>query len=393
MKKVLIIFLFFASGIILNAKEGWNYKNYFRNDSAHVYSWDSTLNDWILSSSQEYSYYPDGKLGSIVEKSLLNGSFISKIDYLYDENGLLSVQLFYSWNMTWIPSARYLTTYNETNKIYEIMIQVYKSGDWENNRWQKNYKYDEEGRMTEFQMFYWRNNAWSLPTTDYSTYDVEGRLIKRVALYSNGSTDYQVLYNYDTNGLRSEIYAQYPSGTGWFNWWLNNYQYNDCGREISQIRYKGIITDWIPQTKTVLYTSLNSEEFPGKKVPVCHNGHTIYVSKNAVRAHLAHGDCIGECAIEKDTDIRGLEEKERPDRPPFTIYPNPATEKITINFDNDECEGSKRVELTDFYGILIRSFNVKDNSDLTINRDNLLSGKYYVRLVGKDVYSAVVIFK
>ena len=34
----------------------------------------------------------------------------------------------------------------------------------------------------------------------------------------------------------------------------------------------------------------------GNKVTVCHNGNLITVSTNALAAHLAHGDCVGECA-------------------------------------------------------------------------------------------------
>ena len=86
-------------------------------------------------------------------------------------------------------------------------------------------------------------------------------------------------------------------------------------------------------------------------------------------------------------------EREEYKKPPFTIYPNPARERITIKFEKDECKDLRRVELTDFYGKLVKSFNIKDNSDLTIYRGNLHSGKYYIRLIGKEVYSAVVIFE
>ncbi len=32
-------------------------------------------------------------------------------------------------------------------------------------------------------------------------------------------------------------------------------------------------------------------------VPVCHNNSIIFVSPNAVPAHVAHGDFIGDCII------------------------------------------------------------------------------------------------
>ena len=33
----------------------------------------------------------------------------------------------------------------------------------------------------------------------------------------------------------------------------------------------------------------------GKKVTICHKGKTITVSKNAVPAHVRHGDTLGPC--------------------------------------------------------------------------------------------------
>lgn len=392
MKKTVLLLLILNS-VILSAREDLNYKNYFRSDSSHVYVWDIGLNDWILSSSQINYYNGNGKLDSVIIKSLITGLNIGKSVFFYNEEGLVTEQLSYGWNKSWIPTVKNIISYNEYGSTSEILVQVYRTGEWINNRWQKNYTYDYAGRLTEYQMYYWQNNTWSLPTTDYSSYDELGRLVKRVAIYPNGKTDYQITYNYDASGLRSEMYAQYPSGTNWLNWWLFSFQYDNCGMQTSQIQYKGVITDWIPQSKTITFYSFNTDGFPGKKVPVCHNGHTIYVSKNAVQSHLAHGDCIGECIVEKETERRALEEKENAEKPPFTIYPNPAKEKITIRFKDDDNSETKRVELTDFYGKLIKSFDIKGNNDLVINRGNLLSGKYTIRLIGNEIFSTVVIFE
>jgi hypothetical protein len=43
----------------------------------------------------------------------------------------------------------------------------------------------------------------------------------------------------------------------------------------------------------------NNQENGGgaDKVTICHKGHTITVSRNALQAHLAHGDTIGSCEI------------------------------------------------------------------------------------------------
>ena len=147
-------------------------------------------------------------------------------------------------------------------------------------------------------------------------------------------------------------------------------------------------------SKAQYFYSPHFFEFKTKKVAICHNGHTIYVSINAVKAHLAHGDCIGECTVEEKPDYRhGYDDQDNHEKPPFTCYPNPGRDKITIKFDKDECKDLKRVELMDFYGTLLKTFNVKGNGDLTIYRNGLHSGKYYLRVGGEKIYSAVVIFE
>jgi hypothetical protein len=391
MKKLMLISILVSTVLFLNAKDGWDYRNYFRTDSTHVFSWDGGLSQWNLSTSQIFHYNADGNLNSVTEKLVSTGEYISKSENLYNEKGLLSGQNYYSWIGEWIPTGRNQIIYDEMDRISEILIQGYSSGEWINNRWQKNYKYDQDGHLVEFQMVYWYNNMWSPPTTDYSTYDDQGRLIKREALYSTGNTDYQVIFNYDSNGLRSEMFAQYPSGTNWFNWWLISYQYDDCGKQQSQIQYIGSLTEWIPSTKTITYNSFKTSQFPGNKVPICHNGNTIYVSKNAVNAHLAHGDCIGECTVEKKNSGQENKNEEKKQKPLFTVYPNPAWDKFTIKIDQDESCEPKRVELTDFYGKLLKNFSIKDNSDVTIYRNNLPKGTYFIRVVGRISYSKILI--
>lgn len=46
----------------------------------------------------------------------------------------------------------------------------------------------------------------------------------------------------------------------------------------------------------------------GKKVDVCHKGHTISISKSALPAHLAHGDKEGACKDNSDDDDQGEDE-------------------------------------------------------------------------------------
>jgi len=119
----------------------------------------------------------------------------------------------------------------------------------------------------------------------------------------------------------------------------------------------------------------------------------MYVIKKVLRRHLAHGDCLGTCpettgsqpalkeaAIEKGSEV------------PFTIYPNPASERITI-LRNGYDRGIWKVDILDFTGNSLRSETVSDSGEVTIERGGLVSGQYIVRIQGEQIYSLVVVFK
>ncbi|HPB01722.1 MAG TPA: FG-GAP-like repeat-containing protein [Bacteroidales bacterium] len=118
------------------------------------------------------------------------------------------------------------------------------------------------------------------------------------------------------------------------------------------------------------------------KVLICHNGHTLCVSENAVPAHLAHGDCLGECNFSLRSSIQ---ESVINDNYIFAdILPNPADESTAITivsgYDNVVV-----VELWNSVGKHIETiFNgfiaSEDRQILNISTTDLLSGIYYIKV-------------
>ncbi len=365
---------------------------YIKTDSAHVYTWNSTENAWIPSSVQLYTYN-NGKVIRILNLNYTTRSEQSKTEYSYNPAGLADTVTNYSYNNGWTALTRNVLFYDLRQRINEIWIQKWTNGIWTDDRKQINYVYDEFDRLLEFQSVYWRSNAWTQPAIDYSFYDEQGKLIRREAFNPNGSLDYQVICAYDGADLLSEMYAQYPSGTGWQKWWLVNYQYDDCGFKISQVQYAGLGNDWVPNTKTVNYSYFKPELYPDPKVPVCHYGSTMYVIKKVLKRHLAHGDCLGACP-EPEGAQPALKEAviEKKSEIPFTIYPNPASERITV-LRNGYDSGIWRVDILDINGNLLRSETVSDSGEVTIERGSLVSGQYIVKIQGEQIYNLIVVFK
>ena len=389
---VILIVIWSLSGIKVSGAASELLK-YFRTDSAYVYSWNSVNSSWAPASVQLYGY-SGGRITNLLAVDYTTRANQNKTEYLYNLAGQLEYEVNYYFDGIWKESTRNVYSYDEQNRISVIHIQKWINSDWADDRIQQNYVYDEYGRQTEFQAIYWRNGAWTSPTTDYSYYDPDGNLIRREAIYYTGRTDYQVIYTYNQFDVLSEAYSQYPGAVAgaWQNWWLVNCQYSNCIIKQSQIQYIGSGTQWIPGTRTEYFTYFRPELWTDGKVPVCRNGKTKYVDKNAVQNRLDHGDCLGPCpGTEGSSGVIKGSGVQMSKNIPFTIYPNPASERVTIKQKKNDAEISK-VELMDMNGNLLRSESACNTGEVTIERGGLISGQYIVRIYGEQVYNLIVVF-
>jgi hypothetical protein len=87
------------------------------------------------------------------------------------------------------------------------------------------------------------------------------------------------------------------------------------------------------------------------KVIICHNGHEICVSSNAVPAHLAHGDQIGPCASSRFAPRFEAEETIELSTG-LAVYPNPFSTGVNIKISN-KTEGVVKVTVRDINGKVI----------------------------------------
>jgi hypothetical protein len=122
----------------------------------------------------------------------------------------------------------------------------------------------------------------------------------------------------------------------------------------------------------------------GNKVNVCHNGHTICISVNAMQTHLDHGDLLGPCSLSKS----GGEVVEIPAQ--FGLeqnYPNPFNPSTTIRYGLPK---SSFVTLTVFNMLgqqiaqLVNEQQSAGYHDVVFNADGLASGVYFYRFHSGD---------
>jgi len=127
------------------------------------------------------------------------------------------------------------------------------------------------------------------------------------------------------------------------------------------------------------------------KVEVCHNGHTICISPNAVPTHLAHGDQLGACGEAQaacgavaSKDLHADDELEAT----VVAYPNPTENTTTISVTLTKA-GNYSVELFDMMGKLVKtvyagSFEEYENLEFDVDMTNLNTGVYMISVSNGD---------
>lgn len=125
------------------------------------------------------------------------------------------------------------------------------------------------------------------------------------------------------------------------------------------------------------------------KIKVCHKTSSpvnpwveICIDTNALNTHLSHGDYIGPCDFTKESD----EDLDEHHEFHFHLYPNPASEKVMIDFVSGE-EGTFRIEIVNMTGLVI--CQVEGNTEIgenirQLNLPGYAPGLYLVRLTLGD---------
>lgn len=213
-------------------------------------------------------------------------------------------------------------------------------------------------------------------------YDSQGRLEVLYGQYINGPVFWERTSVYDGNlsraaqrYLRQLKYDPVLKQNVLTNITFEDYSYNIYGN-VSEILYHGWTNnEWAVNGKAVYYYSL----LHGRKVSICHNGITLCVSVNAVKAHLEHGDKLGPCDFNTVSPPGRGNEKPNNTNLQFSLYPNPAGEVVTIKLPPGENP------FTDGYlihpsGRVLKTFRVTGMEEITISLGGIKPGNYVVRL-------------
>lgn len=142
-------------------------------------------------------------------------------------------------------------------------------------------------------------------------------------------------------------------------------------------------------TKTVIDSILINSIYSdnNKKVTICHNGNTITVSVNSLSAHLAHGDCVGECSNNNKSEQSTNHEIENnfENNIEILLIPNPNNGIFTVEFDDDNISNSnKEIVIYDILGNIVYKSYIKPQFRIDLSKQP--KGIYLYKINSENKY-------
>lgn len=354
-------------------------------DSAYSYTYDTELSDYQFA-GVTYNYYsgkyPDSVITVDKDRVVTSKSIYSYSGELLTEGfsfSLSSGQMVFNQHQVFM--------HDEAGRVIDQMVTRWYMGSWMNlNHF--TYYYDDESRLLVFNREWWRNDAWLDYSADSLFYNEAGQLVERSARLK--ATDVYItrtLYEYDLYGHKIWQTRQDFINSAWVNVNRTNFLYNACGTQTGSITYRWVDNAW--QNSSMTETFFHFEIRPGvKKLPVCFHGRTTYIQVKQLDKFLQRGACLGECAFIPH-NAGQQDELSNSKTTPFTVYPNPAGDYVTIKISDPDWNFSG-VQLLDFGGRLLQSEQTGQSNELTIDLAGLRRGNYILRVTGNEVYSTII---
>lgn len=388
-----VLLMLLVSGKI-GAQHGGEQSVSLKTNIESEYKWNAQTLTWQLSAVMRYGYNPDGNLTDLVKYDAVSGDSISRVDYFYDPSTELSAYIVSLWaGQDWMLTTKYSYTFSSSERESQ-RISRWDGTGWINGSLDTLYVYGIDGLLLQSENFQWKNEAWVKDHTIVYEYGDNGRISRRYSLSTVGDYLSQVFYLYDEQNNLKEMYAQFYRSGQWENEWRRTYLYDRCRVLKTLIRQAWDGSEWINVLKSEFEHTIYWNGPVNGKVDLCHKGRTITVSVNAMEVHLQHGDCIGRCAggdeAENEAEIR--EKMNGKGNGSYIIYPNPASDKFTVS-SADCSDPIIKAELFDIKGNLVKFIPGNNCLELTIDRGDLKSGKYFVIITGGKSCTSVVILK
>ena len=366
-------------------------KDTFSYSSGRVQTWIKEGfqgNEWVKYWRNTYTYDTAGnKLSDLVEEMDTNGWVnFSMNTYFYNLSNNRLIQLFGQiWaDSGWQNSYRYNNTYDLAGNMTEIEEK------WHSNQWENYSKYtsthDSAGRTLIEEYASWNSlmPSWVNRSKYDYTYDVYGNLINKIsesALFNGWDTSERITYSYDPEGrIMSVLYENYLENNAWINSSRHTYTYDEKWNMQADLYEKWMNNGWSNYSKYSYSFDSQGNTIAGK-IEFWQNGGWQPVVDELHLFSQKNGNYsigIGYRFEAKYIPFLSGIANSFPDEDSFKIFPNPATDKITILFPKYLSGNNIILSLYNLQGkLLLRRTRLFENTEIDVR--NLSKGIYFLK--------------
>lgn len=335
----------------VRASDGLEYEIYTYNADWLMKATDILFDDGTLV-IDSLAYDEFNNLVKLDRYQLLNGNWthVSYINYTYDENG----------------NRLSRSNYNSYGGPTFILGGIY------------NYYYDENNRMTNWELYM---NGTDLFQTATFTYNANGQLIEELGK-EPFEDSWKIVYIYNSDGTMKTTSQSFWNGNSWNSYAAEWFFYDDHKNCIKWDHKNGnTVTNRYEYDYDMEFTidqivlPVNPEnDSETKSLVEMNNMVTVshWYTENDVGALVFVCDYIYEYGIIDYTGVpnHGLNADH------MHIYPNPASDVITISGDNTIIN---KVDVVDNAGKIVINESNLNKKETKLDISNLGPGVYYIR--------------
>jgi hypothetical protein len=361
-------------------------------DSIYYWQWDTLSNGWKIDSKTIKIVYDanNNRISKIVQK--WNGSAwnnYAQYTYTFDANNIQTSTLYQTWNSSaWVNSWRHIFTYNANNYLISELDQEWSGSDWVNS-YQCIYGYDENYNWTSEVDLNWNGTAWVNDWQYIYTYDAKNNLINEYWQSWNGSAwvNYvQFIPNYDINNIRTSELIQNWNGSAWEDNTLYIYTYDANNNLICGLGKYWNGSTWVDFYRYIYTydsnnnpTIISGQEWNDSIWIIIWQYLYTYDVNNLLKnfSHKYWNDAgtkvtSGDSTYYYFHTVLGINDL-MVQRRGITVYPNPSSEKITIE--------SPTIGYLSILNVNGQQLLQKEITEpiTTVDISNLPSGVYFVR--------------
>lgn len=375
---VLLVFYSYTNG----SNTGGCVDNPSQIDSMHYMKWDKTNGSWFLENIRHYGYN-ENDLASLL---LLEGptrDTVWRWNYYYNSQNKRDFEVLVKWNgLASVLSQKKESVFNSENQKVSELISNWKNGVWIPNT-NSLFEYSNGKLVVEIAQL--KDKYGVFYNNQYINYLYSNGVLTEVTTQriSDGIIIRRQQYTYNASGkLKEAIYFQLdptsPTGsptylpvsrrTYSFDMYLNN----------SSVLFENWENGaWEISANYIYFRKIDYAH----KVSVCHNGKTICVSKNAIPAFLKQGGTLGKCTVPKANEALADGDSNKVNGKQISLFPNPVTSQFTLSGLSGD---ANRVDIYNSSGILVQTIDVQGKHEVTLQRENLPAGIYFINIVGSN---------